>query len=63
MHTLNREAVRFLHAMGWEDVTSVAPTVGAEQEYFLIPKELYERRRDLRYTGRTLFGAMAPKGQ
>ena len=48
MHALNREAVRFLHAMGWEDVTSVAPTVGAEQEYFLIPKELYERRRDLR---------------
>ena len=63
MHVLNREAVRFLHAMGWDDVTAVTPTVGAEQEYFLIPKELYERRRDLRYTGRTLFGAMAPKGQ
>ena len=63
MHALNREAVRFLRAMGWADVTAVTPTVGAEQEYFLIPKELYEQRRDLRYTGRTLFGAMAPKGQ
>lgn len=63
MHALNREAVRFLRAMGWADATAVTPTVGAEQEYFLIPKELYEQRRDLRYTGRTLFGAMAPKGQ
>ena len=63
MHALNREAGRFLRAMGWADVTAVTPTVGAEQEYFLIPKELYEQRRDLRYTGRTLFGAMAPKGQ
>ena len=63
MHTLNRQALRFLRAMGDTETHSVTPTVGAEQEYFLIPRELYEQRRDLRYTGRTLFGAKAPKGQ
>ena len=60
--SLNKEAVRLLHLLG-EEVNSVSSYVGAEQEYFLIPEELYQKRLDLRFTGRTLFGANAPKGQ
>ena len=60
---LNKEAVKFLHAIGMKDVTKVTSYVGSEQEYFLIPEEYYQRRLDLKLTGRTLFGANAPKGQ
>ncbi|WMC93358.1 glutamine synthetase III family protein [Kineothrix sp. MB12-C1] len=63
METLNKEAVKMLHLLGNKEVTSVNTTVGPEQEYFLIPKDLYKKRRDLIFTGRTLFGAQAPKGQ
>ena len=63
MEALNKEAVKMLHLLGNADVTSVTTTVGPEQEYFLVPKELYAKRRDLIFTGRTLFGASAPKGQ
>ena len=63
MEALNKEAVKMLHLLGNTEVTSVTTTVGPEQEYFLIPKELYAKRRDLIFTGRTLFGASAPKGQ
>ena len=63
MEALSKEAVRVLRLFGNEDVTAVKSTVGPEQEYFLIPKDLYDKRKDLIYTGRTLFGAMPPKGQ
>ena len=63
MEALNKEAVKILHLLGNTEVTSVITTVGPEQEYFLIPKELYAKRRDLIFTVRTLFGASAPKGQ
>ena len=63
MERLSAEAVRILHLLGKTDVTHVATTVGPEQEYFLIDRELYNRRVDLKMTGRTLFGAKAPKGQ
>ena len=63
MEALNRQAMRVLRLFGNEDVGSVKPTVGPEQEYFLIDRSVYEKRRDLRYTGRTLFGALPPKGQ
>ena len=63
MEAINREALRVLRLFGNTGVTSVKTTVGPEQEYFLIDKELYDRRPDLIYTGRTLFGAKAPKGQ
>ncbi|MBR6072576.1 MAG: glutamine synthetase III [Acholeplasmatales bacterium] len=63
MQALNKEALRILKLFGQNSVTSVKTTVGPEQEYFLIDKEMYEKRKDLIYTGRTLFGAMAPKGQ
>ena len=63
MEALNKEAVKILNLLGNTEVTSVTTTVGPEQEYFLIPKELYAKRRDLIFTGRTLFGASAPKGQ
>ena len=63
MEALNRHALRLLHAMGRDSVKNVYPVVGAEQEYFLVPHELYEQRPDLRFTGRTLFGVMPPKGQ
>ena len=59
---LNREAVKLLRLLG-EEVNNVYSLVGAEQEYFLIPEELYQKRLDLRFTGRTLYGANAPKGQ
>ena len=63
MDRINHEAVRMLHLFGKTDVTRVDVTVGPEQEYFLIDKELYDRRKDLKYTGRTLFGCRSPKGQ
>ena len=63
MEAINRQALRVLHLFGNEDVTFVKTTVGPEQEYFLIDKSVYDRRKDLIYTGRTLFGARSPKGQ
>lgn len=63
METLNKEAVKILRLLGKTDVTSVSTTIGPEQEYFLVDKALYEQRKDLIFTGRTLFGAMPPKGQ
>ena len=63
MEAINRQAIRVLKLFGNEDVTSVKMTVGPEQEYFLVDKALYDRRKDLIYTGRTLYGAKAPKGQ
>ncbi|MCQ2610572.1 MAG: glutamine synthetase III [Treponema sp.] len=63
MEAINKQALRVLHLFGNEDVTSVKTTVGPEQEYFLVDKSVYEKREDLIYTGRTLFGAKAPKGQ
>ena len=63
MDVLNQQAARLLHLIGRDSVKSVHPVVGAEQEYFLVPKELYEKRPDLRFTGRTLYGVMPPKGQ
>ena len=63
MEALNKQAVRILKLFGRMDATRVMPTVGPEQEYFLIEKSLYDRRSDLIFAGRTLFGAPAPKGQ
>lgn len=63
MERMNIEAVKILHLLGKENVTRVTTTVGPEQEYFLIDKDAYDQREDLIYTGRTLFGAKAPKGQ
>ena len=63
MEALNKQAVRILKLFGRLDATRVTPTVGPEQEYFLIEKSLYDRRSDLIFAGRTLFGAPAPKGQ
>ena len=63
MEAINRQAIRVLKLFGNEDVTSVKTTVGPEQEYFLVDKSLYDKRKDLIYTGRTLYGAKAPKGQ
>ncbi|MBQ1838002.1 MAG: glutamine synthetase III [Ruminococcus sp.] len=63
MERLSAEAVKILHLLGKTDVTRVATTVGPEQEYFLIDKDLYDQRVDLKLCGRTLFGAPAPKGQ
>ena len=63
MEALNRQAIRILHLFGNDDVKCVRTSVGPEQEYFLITEEMYEQRRDLRFAGRTLFGARPPKGQ
>ena len=63
MEALNRQAMRILKLFGNTDVKCVRTSVGPEQEYFLVPKELYDQRKDLIYTGRTLFGAKPPKGQ
>ncbi len=63
METINTQALRILRLFGNKDVTRVITTVGAEQEYFLIDRKLYEKRRDLILCGRTLFGAKPPKGQ
>ncbi len=63
MEAINKQALRILKLFGNADVTSVQTTVGPEQEYFLIDKSVFEKRPDLVFTGRTLFGAKAPKGQ
>ena len=63
MAALNKQALRILKLFGNKDVKSVHTNVGPEQEYFLISKEMYEQRSDLKFTGRTLFGAKPPKGQ
>ena len=63
MQALSKTAVRFLKLFGNDRVTRVTSTVGAEQEYFLIDKKMYDQREDLILTGRTLFGAKPPKGQ
>ncbi|MBO7677660.1 MAG: glutamine synthetase III, partial [Erysipelotrichaceae bacterium] len=63
MDALNRQALRILKLLGNNDVKKVTPMVGPEQEYFLVDKDLYARRKDLIYTGRTLFGCLPPKGQ
>ena len=63
METLNRQALRIMKLFGYHDVARVTPSVGCEQEYFLVDKKMYEQRHDLRFTGRTLFGAKPPKGQ
>ena len=63
MQALNKQALRILKLFGNEDVKCVHPCVGPEQEYFLIDKAMYEKRKDLVFCGRTLFGAKPPKGQ
>ena len=63
MEAINRQAMRVLKIFGNDDVTSVKTTVGPEQEYFLVDREVFELREDLIYTGRTLFGTKPPKGQ
>ena len=63
MEAVNRQAMRILKLFGNDTATSVKTTVGPEQEYFLVDKADFDRRKDLIYTGRTLFGAMPPKGQ
>ncbi len=63
MEALNKQALRILRLFGRHDAKRVYTTVGAEQEYFLIDEKLYKQRKDLIYTGRTLFGAKPPKGQ
>ncbi|MCD7888952.1 MAG: glutamine synthetase III [Oscillospiraceae bacterium] len=63
MQALNKQALRILKLFGNDDVKCVKTSVGPEQEYFLIDKEMYNKRKDLIFTGRTLFGAPAPKGQ
>ncbi|GFP78073.1 glutamine synthetase III family protein [Clostridium fungisolvens] len=63
MEVLSKEAIRVLKALGNTTATKVTTTVGPEQEYFIVDKKLYDKRPDLIYTGRTLFGAKPPKGQ
>lgn len=63
MESLNAEALRILKLFGKDDVKKVTTTVGAEQEYFLVEREMYKKRKDLILTGRTLFGSKPPKGQ
>ena len=63
MDVLNKEAVRILHILGNKEVRHIDTTVGPKQEYFLVDKDLYKKRKDLIFCGRTLLGASAPKGQ
>lgn len=63
MEALNTQALRILKVFGHDEVNRVLSSIGCEQEYFLVDKDLYEKRKDLRFTGRTLFGAKPPKGQ
>ena len=63
MEALNRQAIRILRLFGRMDVVRVMPTVGPEQEYFLVDQSLFDRRSDLIFAGRTLFGSKPPKGQ
>ena len=60
---VNKQVVKVMQLLGFEDIKSVTPTVGAEQEYFLVDKEYYSKRLDIKITGRTIFGAKPPKGQ
>ncbi len=61
--SVNKQVVKVMNLLGFDDIQSVKPTVGAEQEYFLVDKEYYSKRLDIKITGRTLFGAKPPKGQ
>ncbi len=63
IEVLSKNVTELLHTLGYEDVKSVKPYVGVEQEYFLVDEKYYKKRIDLKLTGRTLFGAKAPKGQ
>lgn len=63
MEAINKQALRILRLFGDNETTKVTTSVGPEQEYFLVDKEMYNKRKDLIFTGRTLFGAMPPKGQ
>ncbi len=63
IEAVGKQAVRLLHLFGDTTVERVLPTIGAEQEYFLVDRELWKKRKDLVFTGRTLFGANPPKGQ
>ncbi len=63
MEAINRQGMRVIRLFGNTEVRSIRTTVGPEQEYFLIDRQMFERRKDLQYTGRTLFGARPPKGQ
>ncbi len=63
MEAINKQALRVVKALGFSDVKRTSTTVGPEQEYFLVDKELYDKRPDLIYCGRTLIGSMPPKGQ
>ena len=63
MDAVSKQALRMVKAIGMDDVKRITTTVGPEQEYFLVDKELYDKRPDLMYCGRTLIGAMPPKGQ
>ncbi len=63
MEAINKQALRVVKALGYDDVKRTSTTVGPEQEYFLVDKELYDKRPDLIYCGRTLIGSMPPKGQ
>ena len=63
MEALNKQVLRITKLFGMDDVVRTIPTVGAEQEYFLVDEKLFEKRKDLMFTGRTLLGASAPKGQ
>ena len=63
MEQINKQAMRVVKLFGNENVTSVKTTVGPEQEYFLVDKDMYDKRPDLLFTGRTLYGAKPPKGQ
>lgn len=63
MEAINKQSLRIAHIFGMNDVKKVTATVGPEQEYFLVDKKMYDKRPDLIYCGRTLIGAMPPKGQ
>lgn len=63
MEALNEQALRIVRLFGNTEATKVTASVGAEQEYFLVDKDLFLQRKDLMFAGRTLFGAPAPKGQ
>lgn len=60
---VNKQVTKVMNLLGFDDIKSVRPTVGAEQEYFLVDKEYYAKRLDIKITGRTIFGAKPPKGQ
>ena len=63
MQALNKQTLRVLKLFGMDDVKIVRPLVGPEQEYFLVDRAMFDKREDLMFCGRTLFGAMPPKGQ